>query len=148
MDSAVNEARLYQECGLDGILVENMHDVPYLRGGVVGPEVTSCMTRVCSEVKLAIGENMPLGVQILAGISYNPCHYIILLFIFVGANAEAVAVAQASGADFIRAEGFVYSHVADEGWMDSCAGQLLRYRKAIGADNVLIFTDIKKKHRY
>ena len=55
-------------------------------------------------------------------------------------------MAQASGADFIRAEGYVFSHVADEGWMDSCAGELLRYRKLIGAENVLVFTDIKKKH--
>ena len=65
-----------------------------------------------------------------------------------GANKEAVAVAQAVEADFVRVEGFVFSHVGDEGWMDSCAGDLLRYRKAIGADDILIFTDIKKKHRY
>lgn len=52
-----------------------------------------------------------------------------------------------AGLDFIRAEGFVFSHVADEGLLDACAGDLLRYRKNIGADRVLIFTDIKKKHR-
>ena len=46
-------------------MIENMHDVPYLRGGA-GPEVTACMTRVATEVrKVAMG--MPLGVQILAG---------------------------------------------------------------------------------
>lgn len=63
-----------------------------------------------------------------------------------GANKEALAVAKASGANFIRAEGYVYSHVADEGWMDSCAGELLRYRKAIGAEEVMVWTDVKKKH--
>jgi len=30
--------------------------------------------------------------------------------------------------------------------MNSDAGKLLRYRKQIGADHVLVFTDIKKKH--
>lgn len=50
--------------------------------------------------------------------------------------------------DFIRAEGFVFSHVADEGFMNSDAGELLRYRKMIDAENVAIFTDIKKKHRF
>ena len=64
-----------------------------------------------------------------------------------GANKEALAVAHVSGANFIRAEGYVFSHVADEGWMDACAGELLRYRKSIGAENVLVFTDVKKKHR-
>ncbi len=30
--------------------------------------------------------------------------------------------------------------------MESDAGELLRYRKQIAAENILIFTDIKKKH--
>ncbi|XP_042733160.1 uncharacterized protein F13E9.13, mitochondrial-like isoform X2 [Lagopus leucura] len=50
------------------------------------------------------------------------------------------------GLDFIRVEGFVFSHVADEGIINACAGNLLRYRKLIGAENIQIFADIKKKH--
>ena len=53
-----------------------------------------------------------------------------------------------TGLDFVRVEGFVFSHIADEGLMNACAGDLLRYRKQIGADDVLVFTDIKKKHRF
>jgi predicted TIM-barrel enzyme len=30
--------------------------------------------------------------------------------------------------------------------MDACAGSLLRYRKQIGATDILVMTDIKKKH--
>lgn len=52
----------------------------------------------------------------------------------------------AAGFNFIRAEGFVFAHLADEGWMNSDAGELLRYRKQIGAEHIQIFTDIKKKH--
>lgn len=37
--------------------------------------------------------------------------------------------------------------MADEGFLNACAGDLLRYRKQIGAEHVQIFTDIKKKHR-
>lgn len=66
--------------------------------------------------------------------------------VLAGANKEALAVAHAADLDYIRAEGFVFSHVADEGWMDACAGQLLRYRNYIGANSIQIFTDIKKKH--
>jgi uncharacterized protein len=36
--------------------------------------------------------------------------------------------------------------VADEGIIESCAGELLRYRRTIGAERVLVFADIKKKH--
>ena len=40
----------------------------------------------------------------------------------------------------------MFAHVADEGVIEACAGPLLRYRRAIGAEGVRIFADIKKKH--
>ena len=106
-----------------------MHDIPYINRNV-GPEIIAGMAAVCSAVKREVAK-MPCGIQILAG-----------------CNEQAIAVAKACNLDFVRAEGFVFSHVADEGIMNSDAGQLLRYRKKINAENVLIFTDIKKKHRY
>nr|XP_046202197.1 protein C19orf12 homolog isoform X1 [Oncorhynchus gorbuscha] len=48
--------------------------------------------------------------------------------------------------DFIRAEGYVFSRVADEGLLNACVGVLLRYGKQIKAEHVQIFTDNKKKH--
>ena len=64
MKRAVEEARIYRDTGLDALLVENMHDTPYLRG--VGSEVTAAMTRVACEVRAAVPQ-LPLGVQVLAG---------------------------------------------------------------------------------
>jgi predicted TIM-barrel enzyme len=43
-------------------------------------------------------------------------------------------------------EGFVFAHVADEGLIESSAGDLMRYRRAIGAGHIRVFADIKKKH--
>ena len=31
-------------------------------------------------------------------------------------------------------------------FIESCAGELLRYRRSIGADRVMVFADIKEKH--
>jgi membrane complex biogenesis BtpA family protein len=124
--SAVQEVWTLAEGGCDAILVENMHDVPYLRGGV-GPEIVASMTAVCRAVNDAT--DLPCGVQVLAG-----------------ANEAALAVALAAGFQFIRAEGFVFGHVADEGWMDACAGPLLRYRRQIGAEQIAVWADVKKKH--
>lgn len=121
------EAEIYKRASVDSIMIENMHDLPYLTSGV-GPEVTSHMTAVAMEVKKIAGE-VPCGIQILAG-----------------ANKEALAVALASGFQYIRGEGFVFAHVADEGIINSCAAELLRYRKNIGAEHIQIYTDIKKKH--
>ena len=126
MERAAAEARIYQEHGFHGLMIENMHDRPYLKGAV-GPEIVAAMTAIGREVRRAT--TLPLGVQVLAG-----------------ANLEAMAVAHACGAAFVRAEGFVFAHVADEGIIESSAGRLLRYRKAIGADAVRVFVDIKKKH--
>ena len=70
VDGAVTEAKLYQDHGLDGVIVENMSDLPYIRGGV-GPEITACMTRACTEVRWALGQSFPLGVQVLSGIHHT-----------------------------------------------------------------------------
>ncbi|MDJ0839772.1 MAG: BtpA/SgcQ family protein [Acidobacteriota bacterium] len=120
------EAAVYADAGIDMIALENMHDVPYLKRRV-GPEVTACMAVIAHEVKQAVG--LPCGLQILAG-----------------ANKDALAAALAAGLDFIRAEGFAFAHVADEGFMESDAGELLRYRRAIDALTIPILADIKKKH--
>jgi uncharacterized protein len=123
---AVNEARAYEEAGFHGVMIENTHDRPYLKIDV-GPEIIAAFAVIGAEIRKAV--KLPLGVQVLAG-----------------ANKSAVAVALACGARFVRVEGFVFAHVADEGLIEANAGTLLRYRRAIGADHIRVFADIKKKH--
>ncbi|MBO6514042.1 MAG: BtpA/SgcQ family protein [Phycisphaerales bacterium] len=128
VDQAVLEARIIEESGFDSIIVENMHDTPYVHGDELGPEIVAGMTRVCDAVVDAVG--IPVGVQILSG-----------------GNRHALAVAHTVGCRYIRCENFVFAHVADEGLLDRAeAGALLRYRRSIGAEGVQIFCDIKKKH--
>jgi uncharacterized protein len=126
VDKAVAEARLYVSAGFHGLVMENTHDRPYLKG-VVGPEIVASMAVIGQEIRRAV--SAPLGVQILAG-----------------ANQAALAVALACGASFVRVEGFVFAHVADEGLIESSAGALLRYRRMVGAAGIRVFADIKKKH--
>jgi membrane complex biogenesis BtpA family protein len=125
-DAAVREAAVYREGGVDALMIENMHDAPYLRGSV-GPEVVAAMAVVGRAVKSESG--LPVGVQILAG-----------------ANLEAVAVAHAAGLDYVRVEAYAFAHVADEGIIESSAAKLLRFRRKIGADGVRVWADVKKKH--
>ena len=125
---AVEEAKQLEEAGFDAIIVENMHDAPYVHGDRLGPEIVACMTRLTFAVRNAV--RIPVGVQILSG-----------------GNRHAIAVAHTNQLPFIRCENFVFAHVADEGLLaEAEAGGLLRYRKAIGADQVKVFCDIKKKH--
>lgn len=122
----IGEAEIYQAAGFTALLIENMHDRPYLKGHV-GPETVAMMAVVGREVRRAV--SLPLGVQVLAA-----------------ANREALAIALACDAAFVRVEGYVFAHIADEGFVESDAGTLLRYRRAIGAEQIQIFADIKKKH--
>lgn len=111
-----------------------MHDLPYAMSKRVGPETVAAMTRFCISAKRIFHspKNPSLmGIQILAG-----------------ANRQALSVAMAAELDFIRAECFVFAHVADEGIMQGNAAELMRFRKNIGAESVAVITDIKKKHSY
>ncbi len=126
LESAVADARAYKEGGIDAVMLENMHDAPYLRG-YVEPETTAALAVVASAVKKEC--LLPVGIQILAG-----------------ANLEALGVALAAELDFMRVEGFVFAHIGDEGWHESCAAQLIRRRAALRAEHIKIWVDIKKKH--
>jgi len=124
IDGARRDAERLLEGGCDALLVENMGDLPYLRGHVL-PETVAAMALATGVVA---GFGAPVGVQLLAG-----------------ANREALGVAVASGASFLRAEAFAYAHVADEGLLQACAGELLRARRGLG-DAVTIWADVRKKH--
>ncbi len=124
IDRAMEDAEALFRGGCDALLVENMGDRPYLKGRAL-PETVGAMAVVTAAVT-ELG--LPVGVQVLAG-----------------ANREALGVAVAAGARFLRAEGFAWGHVADEGWIEASAGPLLRARAALGAE-VRIWADVRKKH--
>lgn len=111
--------------GCDALLVENMGDVPYLRGRVEPETVAAASLAVAAVVAMGL----PAGVQLLAG-----------------ANREALGVALAAGAEFIRVEAFAYAHVADEGILQASAGPLLRTRAALRAEGIAVWADVQKKH--
>jgi len=125
-DRALADAQALKEGGADAICIENMGDVPYLNGRVE-PETVAAMAVLTRGVVREAG--LPAGVQVLAG-----------------ANREALGVAIAAGASFLRCEAFAYGHVADEGWIQASAGTLLRARAASRAEGIKIWSDVKKKH--
>jgi len=124
---AIAEARELQAAGFDALIVENMHDRPYLSDASGADTVASFAIATAAVVNAV---KIPVGVQILSG-----------------ANLAALAVAHAAGASFVRAEGFVFAAVADEGLIArACAGELLRERARLGAQSIKIFADLRKKH--
>ena len=126
IEEVLRDASIYKEEGFDALVVENTADAPYLKGRVY-PETIAAMTVVS---KILVDEiKLPLGIQVLAG-----------------ANIEALAIANSLNLDFIRVEGFVFAHVADEGVHEACSPELIRKRFDLRADHIKIYADIKKKH--
>ena len=77
VEQALAEAEVLASAGFDAIVLENMHDRPYLNKEV-GPEVVATMARACAEVRRLT--DLPIGIQVLAG-----------------ANEQAIAVAHGGG---------------------------------------------------
>src|SRR5262245_48387894 len=93
---AIADARVLASAGFDAVLLETMHDRPYALPPAP-PETTACMTRIAGAVRDAL-PRLTLGIQILSS-----------------GEREALAIALAVSASFIRCENFVYAHIADEG---------------------------------
>jgi uncharacterized protein len=126
MDQALNEARLLQEAGFEALIIENGWDTPFVPPELVGHETVAAMTAVLTALRSEV--HLPIGVNVLAN-----------------AVDASLAVAVAAGGSFVRANQWVNAYVANEGLMSGRAGEMLRYRRAIGAEHVTVWTDVLVK---
>ncbi|MCX7383663.1 MAG: BtpA/SgcQ family protein [Alphaproteobacteria bacterium] len=124
---ALAEAQRYRAGGVDGLIVENHGDIPFAKPEALGPETAAAMAVMTRAVRLESG--LPVGVNVLAN----------------GA-IQALAVAKAAGAAFVRVNQWANAYVANEGFMEGPAGAAARYRAWLHARHVKIFADVHVKH--
>jgi hypothetical protein len=124
--AAVADARALASGGVDGIMVENASDMPFARPEDIGPETVAALTAACLEVGGAV--DRPIGITCVAN-----------------GVIPALGIAKAVGARWVRANQWVNAYVANEGLMDGPAPRAMRYRAAIGAQDVHIFADVHVK---
>jgi uncharacterized protein len=124
---AISEAKAYEQGGLDGIIVENAWDLPFLRPEDIWYETVATLSVVTKCVRDAT--SLPVGVNLLAN----------------GGEA-AVAVAKAADASFIRVNQFVNAYIANEGFVQGNSAKILRYRSALHAQEIAVFADVHVKH--
>src|SRR3954470_3195623 len=123
---AISDTEHYVEAGADVVILENSHDLPYIKPPLPAKAV-QLLTRVAKEVRRRFKGQ--IGLQVLEA-----------------ANETALQIAHAADLDFLRVEGYVFAHVGGAGIIEGCAGKLLRLRKALGCEHIKIFGDVKKKH--
>jgi membrane complex biogenesis BtpA family protein len=124
--AACADARAYRDGGADGLIVENFGDVPFWRGAVP-PETVAAMTRLATCV--AAETALPLGINVLRNDAL-----------------AALAIAQVSGARFLRVNVLSGATVTDQGVIEGQAAELLRRRRLLGAEAILILADVLVKH--
>jgi len=125
---ASRDAEALLEGGVDGLIVENMWDLPYYVGTDVTIEAVTAQAVAARQI--AQMADVPVGVNVI----HN------------GWEAE-LAIAVAAGLDFMRVCILTGARLWDTGDLDGgCAANLLRKRKELGAEHVKLFADVDKKH--
>jgi membrane complex biogenesis BtpA family protein len=128
VEAALADARALVEGGVDGVIVENMWDIPFRSGPNVAPESVAAHAVVARAVRDAV--DLPLGINLV----HN-------------GGVALLGIAVAAGADFIRVCMFTGAGVWDAGqWDEGSAAELMRRRKELHAEHVKLFADVDKKH--
>ena len=128
LDHARRDAEALLEGGVNGLIVENMWDLPYYVGSDVRLEAVTAQAVAARTISGMA--DVPVGVNVI----HN------------GWQAE-LAIAVAAELDFIRVCILTGARLWDTGDLDrGCAADLLRRRKELGAEQIKLFADVDKKH--
>ncbi len=129
IEEALRDARALVEGGVDGIIVENMWDLPYYSGAHrIPPEEIAAHAVAAREVIKEV--NVPAGITVI----HN-------------GGRVALGIAKAAGAKFIRVCLYTGAAIWDTGEFDhGNAADLMRLRKLLHAWDIKFFADIVKKH--
>ncbi|MEB3290616.1 MAG: BtpA/SgcQ family protein [Leptolyngbya sp.] len=125
IDRAEQEATALASGGVHGIIVENFFDAPFTKGSV-DPAVVSAMSLVVHRLQSLV--TVPIGLNVLRN-----------------DGRSALAIATCVGAQFIRVNVLTGVMATDQGLIEGCAHDLLRYRRELGSD-VKILADVLVKH--
>lgn len=124
---ALTDAESYVSGGVDGLIIENSGDLPFLRPDDVGHETTAFLTMVTCAVSTRFP--VTVGVNCLAN-----------------AVVPSIAVAAAGGASFVRSNQWVNAYVANEGYIEGASAKATRFRSLLQATSVRFFADVHVKH--
>ena len=121
LERAVGDARILEEGGLHGILVENYGDVPF-HPGRVPPETVAGLAVAVDRLRSTV--SVPVGVNVLRNDARS-----------------ALGIAAATGAAFIRVNVHTGSMFTDQGLLEGRAHETLRERRRL-APGTAILADV------
>jgi membrane complex biogenesis BtpA family protein len=125
LERVVRDAEALADGGIDGMILENFGDTPFFPARVPAHTV-AFLAVLAAEVKRR--HALPLGINLLRNDGIG-----------------AVAIAAATGAEFIRVNVYTGARLADQGILEGEAHLIQRYRRELGSA-VKIFADVAVKH--
>ncbi len=125
VEFAVKNARMLEEVGFDGVIIENFNDNPF-KPRVREPEAIASMAIVTREVVREV--SIPVGVNLLRN-----------------SGPEATAIALAAGASFIRSNAYCEVVVSPEGILEPVAREVQEVMAKFKR-RVQVLADIFVKH--
>ncbi|MEK7576064.1 MAG: BtpA/SgcQ family protein [Patescibacteria group bacterium] len=123
--NALADAIAFQRAGFDAVIIENNYDIPHKE--FTDPATISAMTVIAQHVKASL--KIKLGISVL----WND-------------YKSALSIAKIVRADFVRIPVFVDTVKTAYGVIKGNPSEVLKYKRSIGAENILIFSDIHVKH--
>jgi hypothetical protein len=126
INQALADLEVYKKAGVDSVLFENDHDLPYIQAPLDEKGI-ALMTKIVNGARVRF--DGPIGIQMLEA-----------------ANITSLEIAAEADLDYIRVEAFVFAHVGGSGIINGSAGKILRRRKELKAEHIKVFADVKKKH--
>lgn len=127
VEFALKDVEAYLDGGIDGLIIENGWDLPFSKPEDIGPETSAAMSYVTKPIMEK--SKLPVGINVLAN----------------GAK-HSLAIAKATGAEFIRVNQWVNAYVANEGLVEGASAKATRYRSYIKGEEIKIFADVHVKH--
>lgn len=121
------DALTLEQAGAGALIVENQNDVPM--SAKMSAEQFAALAAVAARVRER--------VQLPVGIDAAFCDW-----------KAAMAIAVAVKADFIRCAVFVDQVMTANGIVEPCCADVVRYRKQLNAENILLFCDVQVKHSF
>ncbi len=128
LNFALNDAENLLKGGIRKVIVENFGDAPF-RCDSVEPHTVAYMTHAIIKIKEKFPE-LTLGVNVLRN-----------------DGKAAIAIASATGAEFVRINVLTYSMVTDCGIVNGRAHEVMAYRKLLNPE-IKVYADVLVKHAY
>jgi membrane complex biogenesis BtpA family protein len=126
IDCVLQEARTLVEGGFDGMMLQNIGDLPVNKKA--GAETIAWMSSLGALIRSEV--KIPFGISLLED---DP--------------EPILAVAHAVGAQFVRIKVYVGAMVGPDGVVEGVAARVQRYRRALMAQQITVFADVFDRTR-